>query len=47
MLNKPETADIQLESFLESIINNELDEEHVNIVEKTHKLAYKIMDLQS
>jgi len=45
MLNKPETADIQLESFLKSIVDNELDEEHVKVVEKTHKLAYEILDL--
>ena len=44
MLNKPETAEIQLESFLNSIINDELDQEHLEIVEKTHKLAYQLLN---
>ena len=44
MLDKPETAEIQLERFLNSIINNELDEDHLQIVEKTHRLAYEILN---
>ena len=44
MLNKPETAEIQLESFLNSIINDELDQEHLEIVEKTHELAYQLLN---
>ena len=44
MLNKPETAEIQLESFIQSIKNNEIDEEHLNIVKNTHKLAYNLLD---
>lgn len=44
MLNKPETAEIQLESFVQSIKNNEIDEEHLNIVKNTHELAYKLLD---
>ena len=44
MLNKPETAEIQLESFIQSIKDNEIDEEHLNIVKNTHELAYKLLD---
>ena len=44
MLNKPETAEIQLESFLNSIINDELDQEHLEIVEKTQELAYQLLN---
>jgi len=44
MLNKPETAEIQLESFLSSIIKKEQDVEHLEIVEKTHQLAYRILN---
>jgi hypothetical protein len=44
MLNKPETAEIQLESFLNSIKNGAEDLEHLHIVEKTHELAYKILN---
>ena len=46
MLNKPETAEIQLESFLKSIKSSSEDLEHLHIVEKTHELAYKILDSQ-
>ena len=44
MLNKPETAEIQLQSFIQSIINDEIDKEHLNIVKKTHELAYKLLN---
>lgn len=44
MLNKPETADIQLESFLSSIKNKQVDNDHLDIVKSAHLLAYKILD---
>ena len=43
MLDKPETADIQLESFLTSIRNKQVDNSHLDIVERTHLLAYEIL----
>lgn len=43
MLNRPETADSQLESFITAINNNNLDFEHLSIVEKAHNLAFKIL----
>lgn len=46
MLNKPETAEIQLESFLKSIKSSSEDLKHLHIVEKTHEMVYKILDSQ-
>ena len=43
MLDKPETADIQLESFLTSIRNKQVDNSHLDIVERTHLLAFEIL----
>jgi virulence factor len=44
MLNKPQTAEIQLESFLTSINAGIEDRQHLHIAEETHKLVYKILD---
>ena len=46
MLNKPETAEVQLESFLKSIKSSSEDLKHLHIVEKTHEMVYKILDSQ-
>ncbi len=46
MLNKPETAEIQLESFLNSIKSGAEDLKHLHIVEKTHEMVYKILNSQ-
>jgi predicted dehydrogenase len=43
MLDKPETADIQLETFLTSIKNKQVDNVHLDLVERTHLLAYEIL----
>ncbi|MBG02382.1 MAG: hypothetical protein CL470_08950 [Acidimicrobiaceae bacterium] len=44
MLDKPETAEIQLESFIKSILDNDTDTNHLEIVKNTHNLAYKILN---
>jgi predicted dehydrogenase len=44
MLNKPETAELQIQSFVDSILNNDEDLQSLHIAENTHKLAYEILD---
>jgi len=44
MLNKPETAELQMESFIKSILSKEIDTNHLEIVKNTHDLAYKILN---
>ena len=44
MLNKPETAELQIQSFVKSILNKESDLQSLEIAEKTHKLAYDLLN---
>lgn len=44
MLNKPETAELQIQSFVNSILNKESDLQSLEIAEKTHKLAYDLLN---
>ena len=44
MLNKPQTAELQLESFLTSIQSGVEDKEHLHITEQTHRLVYEILN---
>jgi len=44
MLNKPETAELQIQSFVNSILKNEEDFQSIEIAEKTHNLAYEILN---
>ena len=44
MLNKPETAELQIQSFVSSILNKDDDFQSLEIAEKTHKLAYDLLD---
>ena len=43
MLDRPETAEIQLEKFLDDIYVKAEDNEHLEIVKKSHELAYEII----
>lgn len=43
MLDRPETAEIQLEKFLNDIYVKAEDNEHLEIVKKSHELAYEII----
>ena len=44
MLDKPETAELQIQSFVNSILKNEEDFQSIEIAEKTHNLAYEILN---
>lgn len=44
MLDKPETAEIQIGSFVKSILKKDNDFESLEIAEKTHRLAYDILN---
>lgn len=44
MLNKPETAELQINSFVNSILKKDNDFESFEIAEKTHRLAYDILN---
>ena len=44
MLHKPETAELQMQSFINAIIEKDLDLKNLEIAEKTHQLAYKLLN---
>lgn len=43
MLDKPETAEIQLEKFISDITEKKQEKIHLDIIKKSHELAYKIL----
>ena len=44
MLDKPETAELQINSFVKSILKKDNDFESLEIAEKTHRLAYDLLN---
>jgi len=44
MLDKPETAELQINSFVKSILKKDNDFESLEIAEKTHGLAYDLLN---